>query len=607
MCENDDSSSASSFVYVNSVGDNGDDLVEQDFHETKPPENQTFDDSERLFIINLNDEFSKVDLVCSDDRESSEVQVQDQLKKDDKNGVQPSSKKELLPSSASSSQGVTIVPGPPTGFCQGLPGITEPHIYLEAEGTYFCAKCGASYCYTCGYFPSLLTTAKKKKGYHAADPLCFLCYKTCSIIDGGNDEVREVKDMRNKLKKLNVPTTNDTYHHEVEELYDFYMSMKHCQHERITKNAEYPLFTSRFFKDIQEHVFYKGPIFSPGGFINDTVSIPDSVVPLIIELMAGFVKPERYSNSPYSASVSGIVINFANKSRAVNGLSHKIIKSSIRHAVDPRFPSFMDKTFCLFHHQCTRGDSVGIVLENSVPAPMKEMLYNSKIAFTIHNLLACDCECLASGKDTGDDQITCIHNLPLIVSIGMLLYRGLAKNFLHDVSTRWNGDLESSLVGSTRYDDCRDDILTMMEASSEDPVVIMRAATAPRIIDMLKIYKETTARYKPAFTVPPLRHELIRLQDFPVESAVTQKNRLEKEELSTGMASNDKNKKKTQGAAPNNENKNGSPPSHTTLPCESLNKSTQENNEDERCDDEIPPLEKRFGNESMCVTSWTLW
>lgn len=503
---------------------------------------------------------------------------------------------------------IKLIPGPPTGYCNGIPGITQGHVYLEAEGTHFCFKCRESFCYTCGYCPSLLTTVKKNKGYHQDknEPLCFPCYQTSCIVDGGNDVSREVAEMRKELRKLNVPTTNETLHHEVEDLFDFYMVNRQSQHERLS--ARYPLFSSKFFDDIKDHICYRGRLFSPDGFLNDHHGIKDNDVPMVVQLFAGIVRYKRFDESDYAAAVPGMVIEFANGSRAVNGLAHKVIKSAVRIAVDPKWRSFMDQDYCLFYHQCTQGDSIGIILENDVPATMKDQLYHSKIAFTVHNFLASQCECIASGMGTGDDRITCIHNLPLIVNLSLLLHRGIAKNFLHDLSTRWSADTEALLVGTTRYDVCREDILTLMEASSEEPQILQKAQVTENIIDMLKVYKETTARYKPSFSVPPESHELIPLRDFPVESSVTKKKRLMQEEPKSArnkkmsaFTATSKTTKQThlddidESEIPPLEGRYGGPPRSNMSAFAATSTARNQTYLDNMDDSEMPPLEGRYG------------
>lgn len=123
-----------------------------------------------------------------------------------------------------------IVPGPPIAFCRGLAGITQPHSYLQAEGTWRCAKCKIPFCRTCGYVPEHLTPAKKKKSYYRnkTECLCFSCYKTVPIPNTPDvdEEHLDTSSLRKKLTDLNVKLQDDALRHELEDMYEHYSNVR---------------------------------------------------------------------------------------------------------------------------------------------------------------------------------------------------------------------------------------------------------------------------------------------------------------------------------------------------------------------------------------------
>lgn len=424
---------------------------------------------------------------------------------------------------------IKIVEGPPVAFCRGVDGVCPPHMYLKAEGTHKCEGCGVSFCRTCGFVPQNLSKVLKKKSYYKDKNrvLCFFCYKTGSVGNGTDyDNQDSVRDMKQKLDKLNVKVSPDALPHEMEDLLEHYSSEVPL-FKRNAHNVDFPVYGTSFFSDIQEHVFYSGPLFAPEGFLNDT-RISDKHLPSIVNLMAKFCQYNIPSSTPYAESLPALIIDFANRSRPLDGPAFKLMKSCIRHATDPRFPSMLDEVFSLFEHKCTRGESVGIILHSEVPASMKETMYSSKIAFTQHNLLACKCDCLASGEGTGDTRVTCVHNLPLIFMISILFHRGLATNFLHDLAVRWNGDVERTVggLGVEVYRQLRRDIICLMRSTGDDDSIITNASTQEDIASMLETYQVTTQRKKCCRLPPPRPHELIPFRDLPRVSSNTEGKRM---------------------------------------------------------------------------------
>lgn len=488
---------------------------------------------------------------------------------------------------------ISIVPGPPTVLCGGIDGVSEQHMYLEVEGTSFCAACKVPFCRTCGYIPGNLTPAMKAKTFYKNKnvPLCLICYKTSSTTqnedepdrngfatddnDGDEGGRERLKEMKKKLAEINIHVPDYALAHEVEDMYDHYIHCKPLYEATVNMN-EFPQYDSAFFHDVKRDIFYKGQIMSPSGFLFANPKITMELVAKIIELYASLVTYQSVGTTPLSTSAPGIIINFANNSRQTNQTAQKLVRSAIRHATDERIPPITYKDLSLFrHHTDERGDEVGMILENSVPASMRHLMYCTKTAFTATSLIACSCTCLSSGKDTEEKvtgtkeqstvkevnggkildvkgnvinhtRVTCAHNLPLPYQVTLELHRGLAIDFLHDLSALWTQDYEAyHLENVDTYDRTRNHILTLMQASTvTDNAFIERTRnTSVSIMNLLKEYSVTTEKSKRVDYTPPTRFEIIPLRYLPVESVFTRNKRLKEN-------SGDNNGSTTRDAAP---------------------------------------------------------
>ena len=74
----------------------------------------------------------------------------------------------------------------------------------------------------------------------------------------------------------------------------------------------------------------------------------------------------------------GVFVEFANGSRVNSG--YRLLKRCLRHSLDPRTPSIMNRRASLFVHK--EDGEVGFVLENDISASMKESQYHVVTALT---------------------------------------------------------------------------------------------------------------------------------------------------------------------------------------------------------------------------------
>lgn len=419
---------------------------------------------------------------------------------------------------STNNKSIRITEGPCFQTCRGICGHTEPHYVLDAEESYTCGECGIDFCRTCGYVrkPEHKTTGQTINYYeNKKTHLCFGCYKHCTIEKDADGDLKTIKEMREELASLHGKQQMDNAEaHEIEEMYDAYKNkVPLCFKE--SESVPFPVKNNSFFDEVKPKVFYNGPVFSENGFLsNDKITV--EMIPDIVALFAELLKFKPLGSSPYCITCPEIVIDFADKSRTnVGETAHKLIKSAVRHSIDERAEPILRRNIQLFNHQST----VGTVLENTMPPSMKHGYYDSKIAFTAKDLLACDCTCLSSGKNSEKNKtkkkdgirVTCAHNLPLLMQLHLALDRGYVSHFLHDVAAKWSQEVENKFKRrKVAYNDLFSNLRVMVKSAlNVNKKELRNCDAADTIIGMLRDFKTGTNLPNIQFETPPDKHELI--------------------------------------------------------------------------------------------------
>ena len=149
---------------------------------------------------------------------------------------------------------------------------------------------------------------------------------------------------------------------------------------------------------------------------------------------------------------------------------------------------------------------IGIILKHTIAASMKDALYEVNVAFTDDELLSCECDCQAGSK--GLDRGVCVHILPNILMLVLLLIDGLAENILIELCHRWNEHLEIEL---------RDDIESIQKAvfslitasGGSDNIEKIQGNMA--VTDILNEFRVGTEKAK-RMVAPPRSEELVPLR-----------------------------------------------------------------------------------------------
>jgi len=157
---------------------------------------------------------------------------------------------------------------------------------------------------------------------------------------------------------------------------------------------------------------------------------------------------DRYLNDTMSVplqkvtkALPDIVNKFAEGSRMNKG--ERLKKRALRHALDPAVaPLDYRGTGTIIQYQ----EKVGLLLAHTMsPSYHQDVIYHPVAAFTIDDLLAAsdDSECKAG--PTVSCRHICVHILPLLLLLTLLLFDGLAEHYLVELAERWHQDDENKL------------------------------------------------------------------------------------------------------------------------------------------------------------------
>ena len=334
--------------------------------------------------------------------------------------------------------------------CKGITSITLPHKFLSCEAWFTCSLCQQCFCATCGYSPKKDRDGKNTKHslvhYDNMDnDLCCDCYKEQRIYSPYGcdlDEILNIQQMQDYLREKNVMmTSGEIDAHEIQELYELTL-LEECT-ENNHDEVPFPLFPSdalildketnkfEFGKLVQEIEMING-----GQFINSPV-ITDNILTGLLKLFATIVRfdndettidKKRALNSVLSDVIPSQLVNFASNARVGSG--YRLLKRCLRHALDPKAPPLHETKATIFISDDGGVDEkeIGLILTNKVSASMKDAAYCSTVAFTCDKIQCAKCECQAGASTK--ERVLCVHNLPLIYQLVMLLDDGLAEHIL---------------------------------------------------------------------------------------------------------------------------------------------------------------------------------
>lgn len=302
--------------------------------------------------------------------------------------------------------------------CVG-PGVGT-HLFLLGEGYTECELCSRFLCVYCRF-------------EFEEHKYCVDCYQTKQGIADDVDPI-SAEDMLAELAEhgMQLNTTdpietivglyNSTINNNLNVVYD---------RDGLENRIKYPIETSNYLDNlplITTFDFDNGGIFLNDNRLSDINRV--ELMQLFSELLiVGKSRNEIYDDDTYNL-LPDIIVNFAEQSRVHSG--YRLLKRALRHALD--FETFNINSglgSVVSYKQTT-----GLMVQQKVKASMRANIYETQVLFTKDELVACSCTCQSGSQN--NQRVVCVHILPIIYKITLLLYRGLSDHMLVEFREYYN-------------------------------------------------------------------------------------------------------------------------------------------------------------------------
>ena len=213
--------------------------------------------------------------------------------------------------------------------------------------------------------------------------------------------------MKKELDKEGLELHSSASAHEIEEIHEAYLLKKKLA--TVTGNLDhdvvFPILPANAIDQMSgcsysstqqlpslpnmiEKIICKIDLGEGGSFISNESAIPNELLPPVLCLLASLVeyksdfkKYTKFDHQVYKALPS-LFVEMANGSRTQSGF--RLLRRCCRHAMDTRAKELMKTSAQLFE---TKDGTIGIVINNFIPASMKSDDYDTSVAFTSQNFL----------------------------------------------------------------------------------------------------------------------------------------------------------------------------------------------------------------------------
>ena len=308
-----------------------------------------------------------------------------------------------------------IFDGPDMSTCKGVG--ERSHVFLKHEGHAICSECDEVVCTSC-------------RGMIDKQIFCLSCYSARAIDPTPQKSTLTIAEMRLELKdKYNFDGAQAL---DIMEVEDVYLSIGYIdEYRKHVNNVPFPMYptsnlqsASKPWEDVIDIDFK-----AKGAFLADP-NLSCAHIPGILKLFGSIVEFDSTEETK-SSKVSTLrhilpscFFVFAANCRVDSG--YRVIQRCIRHATDSRFPSIDKEIAKLINYH----GELGIHLSATVPASMKNCLYKSEIVLTPTKILCCKCTCPCGSQNK--ERTLCVHNLPLVYSLTLLMFRELADHIIRE-------------------------------------------------------------------------------------------------------------------------------------------------------------------------------
>jgi hypothetical protein len=373
--------------------------------------------------------------------------------------------------------------------CTGVGG--RSHAFFLHEGHDVCSECQVIVCRSCQVMID-------------KHVFCLRCYTTRAIDPLPQNRAMTIADMRLELKsKYNFDGANEL---DMIDMEDVFLSIgyidKYRQHEHSVPFPIYPtsdleLQVDRRWDHVIEMDFKAKVAF---------LAHPDLTamhIPGILQLFGSMVAIKTPKKTQCSKVMSlhdilpASMFMYAANCRVDSG--YRLLQRCIRHATDSRFPMIDKEIAMLINHN----GELRIQLSAVVPASMKNCSYMSEIVLTPTKNLCCKCTCPCGSQNK--ERTLCVHNLPLLYYLTLLLFRELAGHIIREFAACMRSGLwQDSVWSAEDMMVMKRNIILLSEAAGKHVNKHnVRTVSIDELLDIFLVGTEKRREWKKTTTAPP--------------------------------------------------------------------------------------------------------
>jgi hypothetical protein len=267
-----------------------------------------------------------------------------------------------------------------------------------------------------------------------SEKYCVNCYASTQFVDMqtiNND--KSVAQMVAMLTERGYQNSTTDHIEDIMDMYDTVVTKDGgIYNEIIIDTVSVPLHPTSYLKHLNKVVTID---LSAGGLcvcdtklmLNDLVETLKIMCELVNVNTTRTGDVQDILSRTYSV-IPTLIIDMAQKARFDSG-GYRLLKRCIRHAMD---------TFAIDVCQCQlslvklMNEQVGLLMTHKVRASMKTDVYDVTVCFTKSEIQACECSCRCGSKL--QDRVLCIHILPCLYQITLLIFDGPAEHVLIELA-----------------------------------------------------------------------------------------------------------------------------------------------------------------------------
>jgi hypothetical protein len=391
-------------------------------------------------------------------------------------------------------------------LCKG--NVSGEHYFMCAEGHNYCSKCNETICIEC-----TMTDVENPEPKN----LCYQCFlPVVSLGECCNDQMEEdmtVEEIREALRDMGIDTSTTD---DINDLYNMYDEAKDqlvYDEMMINGQVKFPSQSSDYIRTLETNKVSSFEFKNGGQFIIDETLSNQQIYKMIkiisslVDIFSETEETEEYQKSTYRL-VPAMIVRFSQLARVHSGF--RLVRLCLCHAVDPQTVGILNTS----GHVSLHNHKPCLLVHHRIRASMRQITYDISVAFDDEEIIACTCGCKSGGE--GQQKIVCVHILPVIYEITLLLFDGLADNIVCEISHAWkNISSNNATINEEERKKIKSNLITIITASQLN---VPDDSDHLSIEELLDNFNVGTERRKLAPQPPPNMSVLAPLRQLDVRS-----------------------------------------------------------------------------------------